>query len=521
MGRREVFARVNFPELTQIALLGTERQSISATAANTPLGQLQSKVDVNQREGALLSLAALSALHERIGRLPAQDKTPSPSPCPVEKQPRVSERAGSLLLRLLGGEHAEILPEWLKLAAQAAQLAPPEAMPALLNLGAPKPEFHEAILPVLGERGRWLAVQNSEWAWVAGVTNDDEILWQTEDSSARLLFLQRLRKANPTRARELLLSTWQTESPEDRAAFITALGIGLTPEDEAFLEAALDDKRKEVRRAAATLLAQLPESALVKRMIERVRPLLKFVPGESGSLLRLKKGKPASLEIILPAECDKLMQRDGIDPKPLPGYGEKAGWLMQMLEAVPLAFWTTEWKVAADEIISASAECEWRDAMFEAWVRAAARQKVQAWAEALLVIAVQSRHISKFDELTAAVRASHSEKLFGAALDADDGKTSGIQEPMLTHSRHNWSVEFSRTVLKWLRKKATIESTEWQLRNQLKVFALRLAPEVLAEAATGWPAEGKAWEFWSKGVDEFLAVAQFRAEVRAAFKTQR
>ena len=88
---------------------------------------------------------------------------------------------------------------------------------------------------------------------------------------------------------------------------------------------------------------------------------------------------------------------------------------------------------------------------------------------------------------------------------------------LIAQCRHEWSLEFSRQILSWLRKTAAQQSTDWQLRNQIKDFALRLAPATLPEAAHPWPTDSAGWQFWSKGVDEFLAVAQFRSDLYAAF----
>jgi hypothetical protein len=508
---------VKFSELTQVALLGTERQAVSIAAGDSDLNRLLAQLDFNRREEALLSAAALSGLHEEIGQLPARDAAPAPEPCAPEELPRMSERAGSLFLRLLGGDFPELLPECLMLCARAGQLPFPEALPALLTTGLAKAEWREAMLAVLGRRGRWLASQNPEWAWAIGATADDETVWQVGESAARLLFLQRLRRTNPARARELLAATWKEETPEDRVGFTAVLEIGLSAEDEPLLEGALDDKRKEVRRNAAALLAQIPGSALNQRMTERVRSLLKFVPGESGSLLKLKKSKPASVEITLPVECDKPTLRDGIEPKPQAGFGEKIWWLIQMLEMAPLKFWTTAWNASPAEIIAASLQGEWEKEMFEAWTRAAVRQKNAAWAETLFGIAVRTKQVNKLEGLVGAMSAKQRELLFAPLIDADDGKAGEIQGALVNCCRHDWSPEFSRTVLKWLRKITAQQSGDWQLRSQFKGFAARLAVSTLKEAGSSWPTDATGWEFWSKGMDEFLALAQFRSDLHAAF----
>jgi hypothetical protein len=511
---------VKFAELTQVALLGTERQAVSAAASNSALGQLQSQIDVNQRERALLSMAALSGIHEQTGSLPAIDHAPLPVVASPEQQPRVSEHAGSLLLRLISGECIDLLPEWLALAATAKTIAPPEALPALLSQGVSKPEFKEAILPVLGERGCWLAGQNPEWSWVLGAASDDESLWQTGDRPIRLPFLERLRKSNPSRARELLSQTWNTEPPEDRASFVATFASGLCADDEAFLEAALDDKRKEVRRNAAFLLARLPESMLVKRAVERAKLLLKFIPGASGSLLKLKKAKPANIEIMLPAECDKAMQRDGIEPKPPAGFGEKAWWLIQLLEITPLDFWVTAWSATPAQIVEASQAGEWNKEFLEAWIRAAVRQNNADWAEILFAWALEMKRIDKLEGLLGVLPAAQRESQLSALLSSNGKEARNVLAGLLAQSRHEWSAGFSRAVLAFMRKECAQESGDWPLRNQFNDFAMRLCPEVLAEAAGKWPTDSKSWEFWSKGVDEFLSVAQLRSDLRQALNSK-
>jgi hypothetical protein len=503
-------------ELTQIALLGTERQGVSVPAPRTALGELESQVDVNQRERALLSLAALSGLHERIGILPARDNASLPQPCPTERQRPAGERAGSLLLRLLAGEFAELLPVWLTLAAREGLIALPEALPSLLDMGRSKPDLREAILPVLGERGRWLAAQNADWAWVSGAASEDEDLWHHGERPARLLFLQRLRRTNAGRARELLAETWKDEAAEDRATFIAAFEAGLTLEDEPFLEAALDDKRKEVRRNAAALLARLPHSALVHRMTERAKPLLRFVPWASGSVLKLKKGKPAAIEVTLPAECGKAMQRDGIEPKPQQGFGERAWWLIQLLEVAPLDLWAREWNSVPAEIVAAALRGEGTKELFEAWTRAAIRQQNATWAEALFGAALDGKRADKFEGLLAAMSPPQREARLAALLLENDKKARDLQPALIAQCRHDWSPGFSRAVLAFMRKESAQTSGDWALRNQFKDFAPRIARDVLTEAAVGWPTDSQGWAFWSKGVGEFLAVAQFRADVHNA-----
>lgn len=511
---------MKFGELTQIALLGTERQEIHAPIPGSALGNLQAKVKYTTAPRTLLSLSALTFLHEAIGALPSQDHGPAPQPSPTERQPLVGLAANSMLLRMLAGEFRESLPDWLKLASQSNRLARPEALPWLLELGRSNANLREPLRPIMGERGRWLASQNEDWSWVGKCPIDDEANWQTGAPTDRLLFLQRLRQSDPARARELLFATWKDETPDDRASLIGALGTGLTPADEDFLETALDDKRKEVRKQAAVLLARLPQSKLVLRVTARTHTLLHFVSGESADPLKTKKSSAAILEVILPEECDKAMQRDGIEPKAQQGFGAKAWWLIQMLEIVPLDHWTAQWQLTPEELLTVSGQGEWAREFFEAWLCAAIRQQNPHWTGALLGAAFESNRVDKFDGLLSAMPMPTKEARLTHLLTNCAPKSRTMLANLVGQCRHDWSAEFSRAVLSFMRRESGQETGDWQLRNQFKNFATFISPAILGEAPSGWPTESKSWEFWSKGVDEFLAAAQFRADVHTAFKTE-
>src|SRR5437762_1943286 len=77
--------------------------------------------------------------------------------------------------------------------------------------------------------------------------------WETSPRAARELLLQQLRSTDPARAREQLAQTWETEGADERAAFLATFRTGLSLDDEPFLESALDDRSKVVRRTAADL----------------------------------------------------------------------------------------------------------------------------------------------------------------------------------------------------------------------------------------------------------------------------
>lgn len=375
----------------EAALLGTARKSFTVPHVEGALGDLLSQLaqrykragadeETKSAEKLLLNVAAVVTLYEVCGQILERIATDLPSACEPEALPVCPPRTRQFFAQMLEGQHADVLPEALRLAVEKSFRLFAGLLPALLELGAKRAELRDAITPVLGERGQWLARQNPAWEWAEATSTVQEQtleeIWQTGSRGKRLALLRELRRADPSRAQALLASTWEQEAPEDRVSFLRAFEINLSEADEAVLEAALDDRRKEVRRAAADLLARLPSSALARRMKERVRPLLGI--SKSGMLKRKVR-----LEVTLPAECDKEMQRDGVELKPPHGIGEKAWWLKQMLGVVPPSFWREALAQSPAKLIELGAEHEWQSILLGGWAIAAARHGDVGWLEAL------------------------------------------------------------------------------------------------------------------------------------------
>ena len=81
-------------------------------------------------------------------------------------------------------------------------------------------------------------------------------------------------RAPPDLARTLVASTWSSDPARVRTDVLRALTVGLAPDDEPLLEAALDDRAGGVRDVATELLDRLPGSARAGRMGARLASLL-------------------------------------------------------------------------------------------------------------------------------------------------------------------------------------------------------------------------------------------------------
>ena len=256
----------------------------------------------------LLDHAALLTVARRGGRPPERaEPLPMAEPDPA---PAVSPAAGRRLARILGGEHPDLLAEWLSAVVTSGLRVPAHLLPALLDrarrVSPADPELRRLAAEAGGSRARWLAGLNCDWKFVTAFTLTGDDAWRLGDAGQRRRYLTALRGRDPDAARELIAADWNDAAAPERVMFLSVLADGLSLADEPLLEAALGDRGEDVRGWAAYLLASLPGSALGQRMAERARRCLRLNRGVRGPRLLTSP----------PAECDAAMRRDGIMPGP-------------------------------------------------------------------------------------------------------------------------------------------------------------------------------------------------------------
>ncbi|MFC7583569.1 DUF5691 domain-containing protein [Nonomuraea antimicrobica] len=277
--------------------------------------------DRRPHQGDLLQAAAVEVARRRAGRRAGE--AGEQENAPAEERQAVGRRAAERLVRILGGEHERLLPEWLAAAAATGRRAPAYVLPELLERGRRDRSIRGHLGVLAGRRGRWLAGLNPVWGYLLEEPTGQT--WELGGAADRRAHLRALRAADPVQARALLESTWERETPDDRAEFVEVLAEGLSIDDEPFLERALDDRRREVRQSAANLLTRLPAARLSRRMAERVRACVTI----------RREGTGHVIAIEAPTACDKAMERDGVRPKPPRGTGERAWWLQQIIARAP------------------------------------------------------------------------------------------------------------------------------------------------------------------------------------------
>lgn len=491
------------------ALVGTQRAHAPVPEFDGALGAALARVPAAERERVLWSKLALVAHVRAAGRRAWIDPAPLPVPAKADESASASPGAGRVLERVLAADDSELAVDWLVRCARARRVVPPRALVRVLE-HAGRPAFAGRVSPVLGARGTWLAAQNADWRHVLPVAHavTVEMVWDTGTEKERRRLLEELRVSEPARARELLSASWTSEAPAARAALLAPFEIGLSADDEPLLERALDEKRKETRAAAAELLAQLPDSAFAARARERV----------TGLVARKKKLLGAKLEVELPAVCDAAAQRDGVDPKPPQGMGERAWWLAQFAGVLPPSHWTRALDVDADELVALAAKSEWADALLTALVRGSVLHRDAACARALLAALLpggEGRPRVALDGLvnvlSAAEREAVFEKLRAAFLRADQ-RHVWIQ--LTCRAAEPWSESFSRSVVRVL-------AEPWDTRF---VYALSGAPLVTCLDVRVLPALVSATQALAEGdpgrkpLDAVIRRLEIKREIAEEFE---
>ncbi|HEX6040801.1 DUF5691 domain-containing protein [Longimicrobium sp.] len=432
--------------VVRAALLGTERQAeIDAATGDAALDGAIAALADRPAEARLLGTAALLDAWRRAGRRASTAPAP-PEPAPRAEEARApSPLAARALRQVLAGSTPALVAEWMALARNAGVGIPHELLPDVLELGRRKTELRAEVAAALGPRGRWLASLNPDWSYAVALPGEPATAWETGTAEERARILRAVRGADPAAGLALVQSTWSADPAKDRAAFVEALATGLSMDDEPFLESALDDRSKQVREAAAGLLPLLPESRLVRRMTDRLAPLLTFREPE-GMLARLRGSAP-KLEVTLPAECDAAMRRDGVDPKPGYGFGERAWWLHQMIVAVPPAYWTARWGRPAADLLAAARAGEGGQRVVDAWTEAAIRHRDAAWAEARLRITAREERLGMVDRLAAVLPPERLEPLVLERIPGEPVKATLTGWLMLSTAHFPWSPALTRAVL--------------------------------------------------------------------------
>ncbi|GAC1637380.1 MAG: hypothetical protein NVS4B2_26180 [Chloroflexota bacterium] len=356
--------------LITTAMLGTERQGAPTDTIPEIDGVLHDMPETTPERMLLLAAGAL-AIYRLAGALPEPASELLPA-APGETLPVCSPLVQVLVRNLLDKPVGHMLQMVFERMERAGVRLPHRLLVDALS--RVEDEDRPALLPVLGERGSWLAHINPVWSWAATeplesipdrLPPDAETIWQEGELGPRLQLVELHRRLDPRGALERVQGVFRSEGADMRARLVRELATGLSPIDEPFLEEVLDDRSEKVRNEAASLLARLPESAYVDRMRRRADELLHMSTRQSGP------SSTRTLQVTTPRELDPSWKRDGLEKRPRYVSGDVWVWRVQrVVEFVPVQYWIARYAITIDDLVNAT-DKEWRPVLLEAWTNSA------------------------------------------------------------------------------------------------------------------------------------------------------
>lgn len=350
--------------LLSSALRGSVRLTALPPAPDPSLESTWAAISVEDPASALLQALALTrALHLAGQR--SVEVAPESNVCPTESRLTLSAAAAEAGLRMVEGEFAEVLPEWLSLAVASGKILPPRTLPVMFGAATKSPQLRKAMASLAGERGRWLAQRQIQFAWLLGESKVEDSAWDNGSPFERLAWLRQTRFDDPAQARAAIAAQWAGEEASMRESIARVIGESATAEDEPWLESvALRDRRQEIRDLAIGALMGLANSGFYRRSCERLAGLVKL---ESKLLCR-------HLVIEAPTDYDPAWATDGVKAKTPQGIGERTWWLRQLVANLPLSAWPELLGHRPDELFGFSNESDWMDAVLLGWIDAVVRR---------------------------------------------------------------------------------------------------------------------------------------------------
>lgn len=303
--------------------------------------------------------------------------------CPPDDRLVAPAPATATLLRLLSDPDSALIEEWAQLAVGRGVVVDAATAPLLLDWWARQPRRSETIFAVLGRRGEWLASLNASWQKpiaTADLPADADDQWQLGKSAERLALLMSIRRQDPARARALIESTWLNDGANDRQRFLEVLIDQASMADEPFLESALDDRSKLVRRQAAEVLAVIPGSRLRRRMSDAAAAIISFRAARG----KVLGHKGPQIALHPPQTFVAAWDRDGLEERPPKGIGQRAWWMHQILARAELSVWTEPAGLAPDAVLESLQSDDYFGDAMQALIAGASAGRDTRWSMSLI-----------------------------------------------------------------------------------------------------------------------------------------
>jgi hypothetical protein len=503
-------------KLLKVALLGTDRTELDLSL----LAELEANgIDTSQVPEKVLAdaLAYHGILHKTAAHL--KEFTGSLPPPVKEDVSSVCSPKSSRHLRLiLDGDFGFALAEFIENLQITQKSLPPESLPALFDRCLTEPDLWSRIEGAIGSRGHWLLQQNPAWSPLYPQVDPDT--WPQAESEERLIIIRELRKRDPKRAIPLLENIWSEIEHREKAAFLKLLQTGLSNEDENFLEKCLDDGRKPVRKQAAALLCQIPDSALSIRLFEEAEKMLQYEQGK--------------LKIEPPTKLAKSLQRDGIETKSreYTRASQADIWFLQMVERIPPALWAKQYEIEVSDFITLAKRADKTKNFMKSLAQAALLHQDSDWLTALVqnwAIEQDERmwNSSLGKEVLTALPETAANRIAIQYLERNEYLLDehSLANQLLFLGVHAWEDRLALLLIKgfqnWIANASSFFGNMWHYKRLLKVAAFRSNPELILKFQSGWHPQSRIWGIWEKDIEHFMRSLHFRKEMIGELREKR
>ena len=298
-----------------------------------------------------------------------------------------------------------------------------------------------------------------------------------------------------------------------RASMAEALAIGVSIDDEPFLEACRQDRGAGVRKAAHEAALLIPGSA-----------------ADARARLRAERCLNAKGEFEPLAAFEKEWGQDGLVQAAPGGRGARGWWLAQIVAATPPDFWVARLKQSPRTLVEQSAEGDHADELCEGWALAALRHAAVDWIEPLFDYWRQARPKRN----AARVASELTERLFNS-LPAEsatrvlqrafDGPATRAMDEidvrLLVGWEGDWTVELGSRLVTWVQARLEAARAARDCDDVTVVLsrsAFRLPFECLPTAPLGEflpePSTYSLRQLYA-AVERFNAIADFRRRLIA------
>lgn len=463
----------------------------------------------------LLQCAGVAAFRHEAGLMPSALENVMAA-CAPETQTLPAHADADIVFRNI---FSDVAPRLHALACLALSnkhmIVPHGALPAMLQQGSQHKSLRQHLLPVCGERGRWLARQNPSWSWAGG--HDAGIRWENGTQEERLLWLSQALQHSPEKARQHLQADFPALPARERLALLEVFAATspVHAADESWLESLLDDRAKEVRQLAAALLSRQASSAFAKRMEQRL----------SACLQRQKRFLRESLELTPPENFSGDWHRDTLEAdKPAhEKMGERAWWLLQLTRLTPLSWWEEQTGLAPAKLLAWAQSGDWADVLLRGWHSALQRQSSPIWLEAWLSAKLPEHLLRDRDSLIAQLPLPSREKYWTDELAAAITKNQLSQ--WLSRLANATALtellpagRLGSELLTALENPGSSTERDYSLSYQLQELALLLPDSLLPRAANPVFQEKLAMRCQDSAVSRFNHLINLRQQLNAIFQ---